>query len=126
MKNLLLFLVIFGLFSFRVRANNADLFQVNEKTLTEKFQGLNKLENFVSQHEDASLPQMMNEQNPLISNIDASANFSSTFMVMSGGDFNWGQFMLGVGTGVALCSLTCLIVYLVALNSLQNAIGTAY
>lgn len=37
MKNLLLFLVVFGLFSFRVSANNADLFQVNEKTLTEKF-----------------------------------------------------------------------------------------
>lgn len=105
MKKSLLFLMILGLLAFCVRANTADLFQWDENLLTEKFQGLEQLENFVSQHEETTLSQMQADNNNLLINLhlNSTKNFYET-LNLSGGEpplgipsFMWGCCLGWVG-----------------------------
>lgn len=120
-------LVLTGLFalmlSFNARANYSNLFQVDENSIAEKFQNLNQLENFVNQHEDITLCQMQESDNPLVSNVNSTADTKDVLETLGMADFDWGTFMGGVAAGVGVCVLGCVISYIVAAASIANAIN---
>ena len=57
-KLLLLTCLVACTFSVKVMADNAQLFQLDQKSVSDKFQGLNNLENFVNQHNGITLSEM--------------------------------------------------------------------
>lgn len=102
-KLLLLACLVASTFSVKVMADNAQLFQLDQKSISDKFQGLNNLENFVNQHDGVTLTEMQANHNELLKEMDTNSANSIVSVLGAFKDTPLGipSFVWGLCFGVA-------------------------
>lgn len=114
----LLFLFTFIVFTLvtQVKASDATLFHIDEKSVYNEFEGLTLLEDYVSLNEGTTMSTLLENEEPLLNDLNLADN--SNNMLNSLGtsmDFDTASFMLGIGAGIVACGLGCFFaVYVMA------------
>ena len=123
MKKLFMLTSLLALvFSLGSMASNARLSQVDENSISEKFQKLNQLESFVKHHNGVTLSQLRKNNNALVAHVSSHAGIQDVLSTLGLVDFDWGSFMGGVGTGIGICILGCVIIYFAAAFNIINGL----
>jgi hypothetical protein len=107
-------LVVIGALTGQVKASETDVFQVNDAQVNAEFAELNKLENFVVNHEGITYDEVVSNHSELTEGLNASPeSFTGLGSTLRGG----GEAPLGIPAFIWGCVLGwvgILIVYFVA------------
>lgn len=91
MKKTIAMLMAVCMFNFTIQAGITPPIKANEKELSDKFQDLNKLENYVNQNEGVTLSSMTaagNSEMLSFANIDIAKSSSHEYP-LNKGDYSW-------------------------------------
>lgn len=101
MRKLIVSFCILLLTGSVLKANNADLFQLDENIIISSFTDLNELESYLEDQENLSLSSMMKMNDPFLSNINLSDELQSAYTnsLLSEDPMGIPSFWWGFGAG---------------------------